>query len=342
MSPRQINRVVHQFLLLTLFAVCLTPAAVASLNSVQITEQTLQAVDSCLKWKVIIGTCTWLHCDLLGCRVRVSLKIGHYRPDLVVSVYPTIEAHPWREIKVVVKTTFEQIKKTQPEELQTVVEGSGLNPAHSQKHITRNLRFFESDVIGHPLSDLPMIYANYFCTSETIVLTPYYSSLTDIVAWRNPELDSLNLVNLVPGRREIGRWPRFTWGSVYPRCGWINQPSPPKAAAVIAQRAADIAINGGSLHVRNPLRNYSSHEKRWGPPALRETNGRTGKWQMIHPRKQSSCEVFGTNDLFATSDWGGGKVDKNNAYLWVLWRPYQCCRKRGQVFLGSDDVYGYP
>ena len=341
MSPPQIKRVVRYVLLPTLFAVFVTAAVSAEINSVQITQQTLRAVDSCLKWK-IIGSCSWLHCDLFGCRVRVSLKIGHYRPDLVVSVYPTIESHPWREIKTVVKTAFEQLKKTLPQELRSLVEANALEPGHNKKSITKNLRLFESDVLGHPLPEIPAIYANFFCNSQTRPLIPYYSSLLDIVAWRNPEFESLNLSNFLPGRREVGQWPRYTWGSVYPRCGWINQPSPPKAAAVIAQRAADIAINGGSLRVRTPLRNSSSREKRWGPPSLRESNGSTGKWQMIHPVKQSSCAAFGSNDLHGSKDWGGGKVDKKNSYLWVLWRPYQCCRKLGQVFLGSDDVHGYP
>lgn len=341
MSFPQFNRVFRSLLLPIFVAGILTSTASAAINSVQITDQTLKAVESCLKWK-IVGTCTWLHCDLLGCRVRVSLKIGHYRPDLVVSVYPTIESHPWTEVKAVVKTAFNQIKSTLPEELQSVVEGSALEPGHSSKHLSRNLRLFESDVIGHPLPDLPASYANYFCTSQTVPLVPYYSSLLDIIAWRNPEFESLNLVNSIPGRREIGRWPLFTWGSVYPRCGWTMQPSPPKAAAVIAQRAADITINGGVLRVRTPIGNSANSQKRWGPPALRETNASTGKWQMIHPRKQSSCQAFGTNDLFATTDWGGGKVDRKNAYLWVLWRPYKCCARRGQVFLGSDDVHGYP
>ena len=260
----------------------------------------------------------------------------------MVSAYPTIKTHPWKEVKVVLKTAFDRIKNTLPDELKGVVAENALEPGHSSKHLQRNLRFFESDVLGHPLPDLPAIYANYFCTSKTVPLVPYYSSLLDIIAWRNPEFESLNLANLVPGRREVGHWPLFTWGSVYPRCGWINQPSPPKAAAVVAQRAADIAINEGLLRVRTTIEKSAGQQKRWGPPALRETDGSTGTWQMIHPRKQSSCQPFGSNDLFAVADWGGGKVDEKNAYLWVLWRPYKCCAIRGQIFLGSDDVHGYP
>ena len=29
-------------------------------------------------------------------------------------------------------------------------------------------------------------------------------------------------------------------------------------------------------------------------------------------------------------------------YVWTLWRPYQCCRRRGQVFLYSIDWIEYP
>ncbi|HEB0595863.1 TPA: TIGR03756 family integrating conjugative element protein, partial [Pseudomonas aeruginosa] len=24
-------------------------------------------------------------------------------------------------------------------------------------------------------------------------------------------------------------------------------------------------------------------------------------------------------------------------YAWALWRPYSCCQRKGQIFLGSTD-----
>lgn len=311
----------------------------AEVSTEKILASTVKAFDKCLKWKVI-GECFWLKCGLTGCSVRVSVKIGHYRPDSVVSVYPTIHSHPWSEVKLLVEGAFEAVKPTLDDEIVDWIEGSGTDPAMDSFSRTRNLRYFEADLVGHPLIDIEFPGADYICDSVTRPLNPYYISLLDLLAWRNPSVEGMRMASLTPGRREIGSWPVNTWGSVFPRSGWIVQPSPPKAAAVIAQRAADIAINGGPLRIRSRM----SHGKvnLWPPYRIRENNAATAKWQMIHPIEKKNCSVFGSNDLLKLADWGGGKVDKKNSYLWALWRPYKCCPRRGQVFLGSDDVHGYP
>ena len=28
---------------------------------------------------------------------------------------------------------------------------------------------------------------------------------------------------------------------------------------------------------------------------------------------------------------------EDGAYVWALWRPYSCCKKQGQLFLGSTE-----
>lgn len=43
-----------------------------------------------------------------------------------------------------------------------------------------------------------------------------------------------------------------------------------------------------------------------------------------------TCAVF-PNALPATQATDGG-------YAWTLWRPYACCKRMGQIFLGSTDV----
>ncbi len=313
----------------------------SSLNSAKIIQHTVDALPSCLKWKVI-GECFWLKCDLKGCRVQISAKVGHYRPDFVVSVYPTMKSHPIQEVRKAVELFLYGPLNSIPESVAKVLASQGTEPAMTRQDVTRNLRFFESDVTGHPFTNLSVFQSNFYCSSVSTPLKPYYSSIVDSVAWRNPDFESWKNESLVPGRREIGDWPHYTWGSVYPRSGWIIQSSPPKAAAVIAQRAADVAINGGNFRVRKEASNSSSSELRWPLPALRETEANTGKWQMLHPQKSKKCETFGANDVLGLVDWGGGKVDQKNSYVWSLWRPYTCCKKLGQVFLGADDVKGYP
>jgi hypothetical protein len=72
-----------------------------------------------------------------------------------------------------------------------------------------------------------------------------------------------------------------------------------------------------------------------------EKDRRTGTWQMLMPRSESSCNVFGTNDLTSLTGWGGGRVDPKGDYVWNLWRPYKCCQRRGH-FLFDIDWMTYP
>ena len=52
-----------------------------------------------------------------------------------------------------------------------------------------------------------------------------------------------------------------------------------------------------------------------------EKDRSTGTWQMLLPLSESSCNVFGTNDLASLAGWGGGRVDSEGDYVWNLWRP---------------------
>ncbi|MYD81418.1 MAG: TIGR03756 family integrating conjugative element protein [Gammaproteobacteria bacterium] len=316
-----------------------TPLSAKDVDTAEVITTTTGAMAKCCKWKVV-GNCYWLKCGLEGCSVKVSLKVAHYRPDSVVSVYSNMSNHPWKEVKVLLKQAVETALPNLDESVRHWIKGNGTEPAPELQSSTRNLRYFESDLLGHPLTDLVFPGANYICDSVTRPLVPYYLSLLDLLAWRNPITENLNRASLVPGLREVGNWPVNTWGSVYPRSGWVQQSSPPKAAAVIAQRTADIVINGGQLRVRKQLR--GGRVNLWPPYRIRENNASTAKWQMLHPVKQKDCTVFGKNDLAGIADWGGGKVDSKNTYMWSLWRPYKCCPRRGQVFLGSDDIHGYP
>ena len=85
-----------------------------------------------------------------------------------------------------------------------------------------------------------------------------------------------------------------------------------------------------------------ANQRVWPPGPLIETDHRTGTWQMLLPRTETSCKVFGINDLASLAGWGGGRVDKGGDYVWNLWRPYKCCQRRGQFFLFDIDWMTYP
>lgn len=136
---------------------------------------------------------------------------------------------------------------------------------------------------------------------------------------------------LTPGVREIGtRAAANLWGNVYPRSGFLHQPNDLKAAAVMAQRAGDVVTRSGQVHVYQPLI-AQPQPGYWPAGELRETEIRTGKWQQLAPVVSQTCGVFPDQSPAVQSQDGG--------YAWALWRPYSCCKREGQTFLGSTGEY---
>ena len=133
-----------------------------------------------------------------------------------------------------------------------------------------------------------------------------------------------------------------TWGGVYPRTGWTTQAEEPKAAAINAQRAGDIVTRTGQPHIYVPISGGGDSSQRlWPPDPLLENDPATVVWQMLLLQPESTCAVFGTNDLTSISGWSAGRVDAEGDYVWNLWRPYRCCRDRG-IFLFDLDWNNYP
>ncbi len=315
-----------------------------SLTTPQIVTRTTAATFSCLRWKPI-GMCFWLRCSFSGCKVRSSLKIGHYNPDLVVSAYNEIGGNPWAEIRATLglaqKTAATGIVGAL---LPFTVGSSGHRTEGTRGRDHRNLAFRETDAIGHPVSTASAVLAplGLVCPSQTVPLLPYFQSSLDALSWRREVPESLYPASLVPGLREVGTWPVYTWGSVYPRTGWTTQSDEAKAAALNAQRAGDIVTRVGQPHLYLPVIGSPGSGKLWPPGPLTEGDSRTGDWQMLLPRAESTCRVFGENDLAKLTSWGGGKVGSGGDYAWNLWRPYKCCRRRGQWFLFDIDWVSYP
>ena len=67
----------------------------------------------------------------------------------------------------------------------------------------------------------------------------------------------------------------------------------------------------------------------WPAGALIESDASTGKWQELTPRLSSTCAVFPHGHRRVQATEGG--------YAWALWRPYSCCERRGQIFLGHVE-----
>lgn len=317
-----------------------------SITTPEIVAKTTAAAFSCMRW-MPIGMCFWLRCSWRGCRVRSSLKIGHYNPDLVISSYNELGGNSWVEIRATLGLAqrtaatglLGSLLPVPVDSAGNRTEGTSGNRDH------KNLIFRETDAIGHPLSSLSAIPATVglLCSSQTTPLVPYFQSGLDALAWRQEVPEIFYSASFIPGLREIGTWPLQTWGGVYPRTGWTTQAEEPKAAAINAQRAGDIVTRTAQPHIYLPITGSSGSGQRvWPPGPLLEKDHRTGTWQMLVPRSETSCSVFGTNDLATLTGWGGGRVDRAGDYAWNLWRPYKCCQRRGQWFLFDIDWTSYP
>jgi len=317
----------------------------ATITTAQITAQTTSAAVSCMQW-MPIGVCFWLQCSLVECSVRTSIKVGHYNPDLVVSSYNELGGNPWAEIRGVLGLAQKAAATGLLGALLRIpIDSAGNRTEGTSGRDHRNLIFRETDAIGHPLSSLSGYVAGtgLVCDSQTTSFYPYFQSGLDALSWRFAVPEMFYPASFIPGLREIGSWPLQTWGGVYPRTGWTTQAEEPKAAAINAQRAGDIVTRRRQPHIYRAVSGSSnSSQKVWPPGPLKEKDRHTGTWQMLAPRPELTCGVFGKNDLASLNGWGGGRVDSGGDYVWNLWRPYKCCQRRGQLFLFSIDWTPYP
>lgn len=281
----------------------------SSLNTASIMASS--ASTSCLDYKVV-GTCFWLFCTKFGCKIRTSTKIKHYIPEVVVSSYNHQGQNPWVEMNF----------------LSNGVKGGDYQSPH--KDYTQ-ATFKNVDVIGHPQGAISQMLnsTGYYCKSQTTPFVPYYLSGLDFLAWRFGVPEMVYPEALIPGMREI-RANGDTWGNIYPRAGTVTQVHDYKASAVTAHRVADVVTNTFQPHVYIPIAkkdNQSNGE--WFPPPVKEGDAKTHKWQQLHPVTSQSCAIFPDNPPSILSE--------NGSYAWALWRPYKCCKKRGQTFLYSID-----
>ena len=334
-----------------------------SFTSLDIIERS--ASRDCLDW-CITGICFWLRCTPVGCSIETTPKIEHNLPDLVVSSYPNAGDNPWTEARKVYGLQSKQAVRSL-----TGSEGTGRNSSRLYRGETKGgpstLKFKEVQIIGGPTNSLSF-GVPYLCPSQASPGFPYFSSELDALAWRSPEVEQFRPESFIPGAREITHSPLTSWGSVFPRTGYVISPEDPKAAAVTSQRAIDIITQPGQLphlyttfgfsgfrrfnfgdesarnredcvrsggrwienqFVRNNGRCISAPSVLGLPPA----NERTDNWQMISPKPQNYCEAFGSPD-----EWSEDKYDEEGRYAFNYWRHYECCVPGPGTFLFSIDI----
>jgi integrating conjugative element protein (TIGR03756 family) len=286
-----------------------------AINTGTIVASTLSP--DCLEYRVV-GICYWLYCTWTGCTVRTSVKVRHYVPDAVVSSYSNTGENPWTEVRF--------MSPPNP----TAEDGGDGTTNHDNEN---NLaKFKNADVIGHPGGQVFSQFASasgYACEGAGTAFMPYLLSTLYTLAWRYNVPEMVYPESLIPGRREVGtRTGLNLWGNVYPRGGFLHQTDDYKSSAVVAQRAGDIVTRRGQIHVYQSLL-AEARDGYWPAGELMESDASTGKWQELTPTLSNSCAVFPHTNTRVQAQQGD--------YAWALWRPYSCCERRGQVFLGSTD-----
>ena len=313
-----------------------TPSVAATTNTAQILAKTTAALPRCLRWR-LTGICLWLRCGIRGCRVRVSPRVFNYAPDAVVTTHNEPALHPWVEARPILAAANAGLAGLVGGFADASGSVEGRREQGSADRGRDHQTFREADLIGHPFSASGLLLgaAGLVCPPRTIPLMPYFVSTLDALVWREIiPIESLYPASLIPGLKEIGNWPLNTWGNVFPRTGMALQQEEPKAGAIIAQRAGEITTRSAQPHVYVPLSwgQRSWGMRYWNPSALEPNDERTGSWQMLEPRTDTSCDAFGENDSLSLTSWSDGRKDPGGDYQFNLWRPYTCCRRRG-IFL---------
>ncbi|MGR3807758.1 TIGR03756 family integrating conjugative element protein [Pasteurella testudinis] len=295
-------------------AISFLPAhrALADINTVSIMASS--ASPSCLEYKVV-GVCYWLRCGWGGCRIRTSVKVRHYIPEMVVSAYNHENQNPWKEMNILSKGVH-------------AGEYSSPQKKYSQ------LIFKNADAIGHPQGAIMNLMSGlgYSCRTQTTPFLPYFLSSLDFLAWRENLPEIVYPEALIPGMREV-RSSGDLWGNIYPRSGAVTQVHDYKASAVIAQRIADIVSRTGQPHIYQPAAQRGGAGY-WPPGPVKEGDKKTHKWQMLYPKMERSCAIFPDG---SPQDSYSSQLSSLGNYAWTLWRPYSCCKRRGQKFLFSTD-----
>lgn len=302
----------------------------STIHSVNIIQDTLQALPSCIHYK-ITGMCYWLSCSGVACKITTSLKLDHYLPDAVVSVYTQPNNDPWLFTKIVDDPIFYQAGKTVFQQLTHFKMSYGDEHNNSRRDL--NNKFHEVDVVGNPALLFLKVH-ELLLPSVATMYFPYYSSLLDAYAWRFPALERFYPGSVVPGLHDVGKIILHDWGSVYPRNGYVNQPDDAKAAAVIALRASTIITQSAQPHLYSPLSNSCGDHCSVDPVKENSVNA---QFQMIYPTAEKQCIVFGASDINQTTPWQTeAAIQGNNRYVWILWRHYHgCAPVQNAKYLGS-------
>lgn len=281
-----IMSIVNRILIFTFMFIFTIKIYAKDFSIPELTETALS--EDCIDY-CVDGICFWLKCSLWGCWIVTTPHISHNLPDLVVTSYKNPSENPFLEVKAL--------------DIMPNIDGGELSSTQVAKK-NKHLKFREASVVGNPVS-YALSRAKYFCPSKVKPYMPYYLSTLDSYLWRSGLTELIYPSTYTPGMNEVGPL-NSSWGSIYPRAGFLVQSNDVRNAAVIAERALAIVSEPFSPHV-------SKHT-----PGKFKTGG---KWQMIVPKAEKQCVKFG----YQPQSWLEERIDEDSQYGWTAWHRYSCC-----------------
>lgn len=288
------------------------------------TQAALECADYC-----VVGACFWLVCKLFSCDIETSLKIAHNRPDLVVSTYNQPGDITYKEAGAV----YGSVLKAVGGAAFSLVSGFGgmdggdyqaQSNIKTQKHEDPSLKFKEASIIGSLFAEVEI---DYMCESAADAFQPYFQSELDSIAWRFGT-DTFNYKSWLLGVKEVGDWPFYSFGPIYPRSGFLMQKDDAKAGAVFAARGMEVLKEGGWGHVRKEFTNEGAKQKE------HEILVNPTPWQPIYPHTEGSCMVLGSSN---DPSWLANHRSDDQKRGWIYWPRYKCCLDNKGIFLGSAE-----
>ncbi len=162
-----------------LLSVASLPLASVSLNTASIIAST--AAPDYISWRVS-GICYWLYCSASGCTVRISVKVTHFIPEVVIFTYTAPGGNPWKEMSLVSRTAGGP-ENAITDGLSGLSAGGG-NPADMKIQGKRRsaIRFKYADALGHPATQLiGGMVPGFSCDSPVTPAMAYFLSTLDSI-----------------------------------------------------------------------------------------------------------------------------------------------------------------
>lgn len=280
----------------------------------------------------ITGICVFLDCGLQGCKIRVSPRIRHHLPDLVVSSYNDPGESPFDMTRSQSRNALAALEAESQRSFLGVPPAGATEPTIPDGN-PRHLRFKEAQTVGNPAITLYQLgsqvmrqiaiafpYAPvYLCPSKSRPFHNYHQSEADAWAWRTGAADAW----LLDGRI-IGAAGSHNWAPIRPRMGFMIQNDDAKTGAVAAYRSVDLVTRTGQPHQYTPLPVSASRE-------------RDGNWLLVHPAARSSCTSLG-----ADNHQLAGVHDPDGDQGWIYWPQYTCCVPQSGIRIATIPLPSIP